>query len=142
MLIESIPYTHIIVGILILIGDFVFHWIGQLISLINWDYATNLGLQEKKLLPEFKVYEHAIATSDVSMGWIYGIVGIGLLINFKWINTFALIPGSVFVYHSLYYRKLIGNQNASGHPTTANSTRVAWFCLNFIAGILAILIAI
>lgn len=38
------PYANIIVGILVLIIGFVFHWIGQLISVINWDLATKLTL--------------------------------------------------------------------------------------------------
>ena len=49
---EIFPYANIIVGILIFIVGFIFHWIGQLISVINWDYATKIGLQEKKMLPE------------------------------------------------------------------------------------------
>ncbi|WP_440951864.1 hypothetical protein [Methanococcoides sp. FTZ1] len=52
---ELIPYLHVIVGILVFIVGFLFHWLGQFISVLNWDYATKIGLQEKKLLPEFKV---------------------------------------------------------------------------------------
>ena len=63
-------YANVIVGILIFIVGFIFHWIGQLISVINWDFATKIGFQEKKLLPEYKVYEHAIAVADVMIGWI------------------------------------------------------------------------
>jgi hypothetical protein len=142
MLIETIPYSHIIIGILIFVVGFIFHWIGQLISVINWDYAKKIGLQEKKALPEYKDYEHAIATSDVLLGWGYGIVAIGLIMNTAWAYTYVLIPGTVFVYHSLFFWKLIGNQNKSGHPTTTNSTRITWFLLNFVTGILAILIAL
>lgn len=79
---ELIPYLHVLVGILIFIVGFLFHWVSQLISVLNWDYATRIGLQEKKMLPEFKVYEHAIAVADVSIGWIYGIVAIGLILIF------------------------------------------------------------
>jgi hypothetical protein len=142
MWIETIPYTNIVIGIMILIVGFVSHWIGQLISIINWDYAIKLGLQEKKMLPEYRVYEHAIATSDVSIGWIYGIVAIGLIINLNWAFTFAFIPGIVFVYHSIFYWVMIGNQNKSGHPTTSNPFRITWFALNFITGIFALIIAI
>jgi hypothetical protein len=75
------PYDKIVVGILIFIVGFIFHWLGQLISLINWDYAKKIGLQEEKNLPEYEVYEHAIAFADVLIGWIYGIVSMGLIIN-------------------------------------------------------------
>ncbi len=141
MLNDIIPFANIIVGILIFIVGFIFHWIGQLISLINWDYAKKIGLQDEKALPEYKVYEHAIAAADVSLGWIYGIVAIGLIMNTTWSYTFVLIPGTVFVYHSLFFWIMIGNQNKFGHPTTTNVTRITWFLLNFITGILAILIA-
>lgn len=141
MLNDIIPYANIIVGILVFVVGFIFHWIGQLISIINWEYAKKIGLQENKALPEYKVYEHAIATSDVSIGWIYGIVAIGLIIDTTWAYTLVLIPGAVFVYHSLFFWKLIGNQNKFGHPTTTNATRITWFLLNFITGILAIIIA-
>ena len=141
MFIEIIPYANIIVGLLIFIVGFIFHWIGQLISIVNWDYAKRIGLQEKKALPEYKVYEHAIATADVLLGWIYGIVAFGLIINTIWAYTFAWIPGVAFVYHSLFYWVLIGNQNKFGHPTTNNPIRIAWFLLNFVTGILTILIA-
>jgi hypothetical protein len=60
---QIFPYANIIVGILILIVGFIFHWIGQLISAIDWNFATRIGFQEKKLIPEFIVYEHAIAAA-------------------------------------------------------------------------------
>ena len=31
------PYDNIVIGILILIVGFGFHWIGQLISVLNWE---------------------------------------------------------------------------------------------------------
>ena len=141
-LIETIAYMHIVLGIMVLIVGFVFHWIGQLISIVNWEYAEKVGLQEKKALPEYKVYEHAIATSDGLLAWTYGIVAIGLIMNLTWSYTFVLIPGTVLIYHSLFYWQLIGNQNKFGHPTHTWAMRITWFLLNFITGILAILIAI
>ncbi len=65
---QLFPYANIIAGLLIFIVGFIFHWIGQLISLINWDFAIRIGLQEKRMLPEYKVYEHAIAKADVAIG--------------------------------------------------------------------------
>ena len=37
---HKFPYDNIVVGILILIVVFGFHWIGQLISIINWELAS------------------------------------------------------------------------------------------------------
>jgi hypothetical protein len=56
MLLETFPYTTIIVGLLIFVVGFILHWITQLISAINWDYAKKVGLQEKAMPEEFKVY--------------------------------------------------------------------------------------
>ena len=137
---EIFPYANIIVGILILIVGFIFHWIGQLISVINWDYATKIGLQEKKMLPEFRVYEHAIAVADVMIGWVYGIVAVGLILNISWAFKLAWIPGVILIYHSISFLVWIGNQNRIGQKMTSNSFRIVWFLANFITGILCILI--
>lgn len=127
-------------GILIFIVGFIFHWIFQLISLVNWNYATKIGLQEKELLPEYKVYEHAIAVADVMMGWIYGIAAVGLIINISWAYKLAWIPGVILIYHGLSYWFWKGNQNKSGHKMTTNSFRIGWSLLNLGTGIFCILI--
>ena len=137
---EIFPYANILVGILIFIVGFIFHWIGQLISVINWNYAAKIGLQEKKMIPEYKVYEHAIAVADVMIGWIYGIAAVGLILNISWAYKLIWFPGIIFIYHSISYWFWIGSQNKSGHKTTTNTFRVFWFMLNFITGILCILI--
>lgn len=136
------PYDNIVIGVLIFIVGFILHWFGQLISLINWEYAKKIGLQEKKNLPEYEVYEHAIAVADVLVGWIYIIVAVGLFINTSWAYPLAWIPGVVFIYHSLFYWVMKGNQNKAGHTTTSNIVKTVWFLLNFITGILTILIAL
>ena len=137
---EIFPYANIIVGILVVIVGFIFHWIGQLISVINWNFAIKIGLQEKEMLPEFKVYEHAIAFADVLIGWIYGIVAVGLILNISWTFKLAWIPGVILIYHSISFLVWIGNQNKFGHKMTSNSFRILWFLLNFITGILCILL--
>ena len=124
---EIFPYANILVGILIFIVGFIFHWIGQLISVINWDYATKIGFQEKKMIPEFKVYEHAIAVADTLIGWIYGIAAVGLILNISWAYKLAWIPGSILIYHGLSFWFWKGNQDKSGHKMTSNSLRIVWF---------------
>ena len=52
---EIFPYANILTGILILIVGFVFHWLGQLTSVLNWNFSTKLGLQEAELPKEYKV---------------------------------------------------------------------------------------
>jgi hypothetical protein len=39
------PYDNIVIGVLIFIVGFCFHWIGQLVSVINWKFASKIGLQ-------------------------------------------------------------------------------------------------
>lgn len=138
---QIFPYANIVVGILIFIVGFVFHWIGQLISLIDWAFATKIGLQEKKALPEYKVYEHAIAVADVMIGWIYGIAAVGLILNIPWAFKLAWIPGVIMIYHGFSFWFWIGNQNKSGHPTTSSALRIVWFLTNLTTGVLAILVA-
>ena len=71
------PYANLVMGTLVLIVGCVFHWLGQLISVCNWDFATRIGLQEPGMPSEYKIYEHAIAVADVVIGWTYAIAGVG-----------------------------------------------------------------
>jgi len=82
------PYANIVAGVLILIVGFCFHWLGQLLSVLNWNLATRIGLQEKALSPEYKVYEYAI-------GRLYGVAAIGLFMNADWGYRLAWIPGAI-----------------------------------------------
>jgi hypothetical protein len=130
-----------VTGVLVLIVGFLFHWIGQLISLLNWDLATRIGLQEAALSPEYKVYEHAIAAADVALGWIYGLAGLGLVLGTPWGYKLAWFPGVVLVYHSISYWFWTGNRRKAGHGLVADSTRIGWPLANFVTGALAILVA-
>ena len=77
---------------MIFIVGFTFHWLGQLTSIINWEFATKQGLQEKGLPKEYKVHEHAIAVADSLVGWIYGFAAIGLLLRTSWDYKLAWFP--------------------------------------------------
>ncbi|WP_440955931.1 hypothetical protein ACSAZK_02960 [Methanosarcina sp. Mfa9] len=138
---QIFPYANIIAGILIFIVGFIFHWVGQLITLINWDFAAKIGLAEMNMIPEFKVYENAIAAADVMIGWIYGIAAAGLILDAQWAYKLAWFPAVIMVYHSLSFWFWVGNQNKSGHPIHSNSFRIGWFLANFVTGVLAILVA-
>jgi hypothetical protein len=140
---QVLYYTGIVAGVLVLIVGFGFHWIGQLISMTNRDLAIRLGIWEKGNLPEYEVYENAIAVADVAIGWTYGIAGIGLILGASWGYTLAWIPGVVLVYHSISFWCWTGNQNKAGHPTmmTRNPARAGWFLANFITGLLALSVA-
>ena len=135
------PYDNILVGVMVLVVGFVFHWIGQLIYILNWELAKKIGLVEKEILPEYEVYERAIAKADVAMGWIYGVAGVGLILGTQWGYKLAWFPGVVFVYHSLSFWFWTENRRKAGHKMMSDAGRIVWFVANFITGILAIAIA-
>jgi hypothetical protein len=138
---QIFPYANIVVGILIFIVGFLIHWLGQLISLINWDFAVKIGVAEKNMLPEFKVYERGIAAADTIIGWIYGIASVGLILNASWAYTLAWFPGVIFIYHGLSFWFWAGNQNKLGHRMNSDTLRIVWFLANIITGVLAIWLA-
>jgi hypothetical protein len=138
---QVFPYAHVVAGVLVLLVGFVFHWIGQLISVLNWDFAMRIGLQEKAAPEEYKVYEHGTAVADVAIGWIYAIAGVGLILGTKWGLKLAWLPGVVLMYHSAIFWVTTLNQRKAGYRLMTNSVRIGWFLANSITGILTILVA-
>ena len=135
------PYANIVAGVLILLVGFGSHWLGQLISLIDWGRATNLGLQEGGLLPEYKVYEHALAVADVVIGWVYGVAALGLFLDAGWGYKLAFVPGSILFYHAIAAWTWEGNRREAGHRLWSDTMRIGWCLINAATGILAILVA-
>lgn len=135
------PHVHVVAGILILIVGFGFHWLGQLVSVINWQLAEKFGLQEKRMLKEYKVYEHALAVSDVAIGWLYGIAAIGLMLNKEWGFKLAWIPGSILIYHAISAWVWERNRRLAGRQLWSNTMRILWCSANAVTGLLAILVA-
>jgi len=74
---QVFPYDNVVADLFVLVVGFGFHWIGQLVSVVNWDIAARIGLQEQDAPPEYRVYEHGITVADFAIGWIYGIAGLG-----------------------------------------------------------------
>ena len=138
---EIFPYANIVTGILIFIVGFIFHWIGQLISVINWEFALKIGLQEKGLTKDYKVYEHAIAVSDSLIGWIYGVAAVGLFLGSSWGYKLAWFPGAILLYHSLNFWFWTINQRKDGNKLHPDLIRIGWFLANFGTGILTIIVA-
>ena len=135
------PYSNVVVGVLVLVVGFVFHWIGQLISVLNWDLAIRLGLQEKDVPPEYLVYEKGTAAADVAIGWIYGIAGVGLIWGTSWGFKLAWFPGVVLIYHGFCEWYWCGNAKRAGHPLLSDSSRMVWCLVNLVTGMLAIAVA-
>jgi hypothetical protein len=135
------PYAHIVAGVLIFIIGFIFHWLGQFISVLNWDLATRLGLQEKDLQPGDIVYEHAIAVADTAMAWLHGVAAVGLLLNAGWGYKLAWIPGSILVYHGISAWAWEGNRRKARRRLWSNAMRIGWCSANVVVGVLALLVA-
>ena len=135
------PYDNIVVGAMVIVVGFVFHWLGQLTYLLNSEFAAKIGLVEAEILPEYEVYERAIAKADVAIGWLYGIAGVGMIMGAHWGYKLAWFPGVVFVYHSISFWFWTENRRRAGHKLMSDAGRIGWFVANFITGILAIAIA-
>jgi hypothetical protein len=135
------PYDSILAGTAVLMVGFAFHWCGQLVSVLNCNLATKLGLQERAMLQEYKVYEHAIAMSDVVVAWLYGVAGVGLFLGTRWGFKLALFTGAVLVYHALNAWFWEGNRREAGHGLWSDTMRIGWCAANLVTGFLAILVA-
>ncbi|MBU2601528.1 MAG: hypothetical protein KKA32_05090 [Actinobacteria bacterium] len=135
------PYANIVAGVLILVVGFCFHWLSQLVSVFNWDLATRIGLQEREMSPEYKVYEHAIAVADSALGWLYGVAAVGLFMNADWGYQLAWIPGAILTYHSISAWVWEGNRRAAGRRLWSNAMRIGWCSANAVAGLVALLVA-
>lgn len=135
------PYAHIVTGVLVLIVGFGFHFVGQLVSIINWDFATRIGVQAKNTPPEFLVYEKGTAVADVAIGWVYGVAGVGLLLGTSWGFTLSWIPGAIVLYHGISAWFWYGNQRRLGHPLMSDAVRIPWCTANVATGLLTIAVA-
>jgi hypothetical protein len=119
----------------------VLNWLGQLTCVVNWEFATKLGLQESGMPQEYEVYELAFAVADSILGWIYGIAAVGLFLGASWGYKLAWFPGVTLLYHSLSYWFWTMNRRRVGNKLHSDTTRISWFLANFVTGMLAIIIA-
>jgi hypothetical protein len=140
---QIFPYANVITGVLVLLIGFGVHFGAQLFSLLDWELATKVGLQEAGMRPEHKNYEHAIAVSDTLVGWTYGLAGVGLVLDASWGYVWAWIPGAILTYHALGFWFWTANHIRSGdrYSTTKNPTRSVWAAANLGTGILTLLVA-
>lgn len=133
------PYDNIVIGILIFVVGFLFHWIGQLVSIVNWEFAAKIGLQELNMPKEYMVYEHAIAVADSIIGWIYGLAALGLILGTHWGYKLSWFPGVILIYHSLSYWFWTSNRRKAGYSLTPAPLRIGWTIANFVTGVLTVL---
>ncbi|MBI5458512.1 hypothetical protein [Methanobacterium sp.] len=138
---ELFTYSNILAGVLILIIGFGFHFIGQLISVLDWKRAVKLGIAEKEILPEYRDYELGMAMADILVGWVYVLIGVGLILDISWSFKLAWIPGVIFIYHSISFWFWSRNQEYRGYKYRSTIGRMGWFLANLLSGIFIILFA-
>ncbi len=138
---QLFPNAHLVLALLIFLVGFLIHWVGQIISLIDWDLSVKLGISDDNTTAEYKTYEKGIATADALIGWTYGLAVVGLLLNQPWAYKLIWVPGVVFVYHGLSFWFWIGHQLKLNNPTATPLMRFSWASLNLITGSLAIWMA-
>jgi len=125
-----------VAGLLLLLVGFVFHWLGQSLSLLNWELAQRLGLAERGMPGEYEDYERGMAAADVVVAWFYGVVGVGLLYGADWAVKAALIPGAILVYHSLCFWFWTRQQRRRGYRGMSDGMRLTWALANAGTGLL------
>jgi hypothetical protein len=135
------PHANLVAGVMVLLVGFLFHWVGQLVSLFNWDFATRIGLQDKGAPPEFLIYERGTAAADAAIGWIYGLAGVGLILDAPWGFTLAWFPGVILIYHSISAWFWYGNQMKAGYALLTDPKRSVWCLANLATGLLAVAVA-
>jgi hypothetical protein len=130
--------AHFLIGLLILIMGAGFHWLGQLASLLNRELAIRLGLVEKDLPAGYRAYEDALAVADAALGWVYGLAGVGLMLDARWGYAMAWAPGFMFVYHGISAWMWEGHRRRQGHRLWSDGLRIGWCGANLIIGLLAL----
>ena len=140
---QVFPYANVVAGLMVLVVGFGAHFVGQLISIVDWDLATRLGLQEKGLRPEYRHYEHAIAVSDVVVGWTYPIAAIGLIVDAPFGYACAWLPGAILTYHAVGFWLWTAHHKAAGdeYATTRAPLRQVWAVGNLSTGLLTLAVA-
>ncbi len=129
-----------VTAVSVFIVGFLFHFVGQLISVSNWEYARKIGLQERGP-KEYKVYEHGIALADVTIGWVHGVAAVGLFLGAPWSFKLIWVPGVILVYHSFCYLFWTNNQTKDGNRVISDSSKFIWFFVNLAPGLCAIVVA-
>jgi len=139
---ERLAALEIIAGLLLLLIGFGFHFLGQGLSLLNWELAQRLGLQERNMPREYQDYERGMAAADVALGWSYGLIGVGLVTGAAWAAKAASIPGAILTYHSLCFWFWSQRQRRAGYQGMSDALRRAWTLANLGTGVLLVATAL
>lgn len=136
---ELFPYANILAGSLVLIVGFGIHWLNQLSLFMHWELMPKDGFGIHMLTNASK-YDRFIAISDVTIGWIYGIIGIGLFMGTSWGYLLAWIPGLFITFEGISYWIITGKKNLQGIKYSYFN-RIEWSILNIITGLFILFVA-
>ena len=81
-----------------------------------------------------------IAISDITIGWLYGIIGVGLFMGAEWGYVLAWIPGIILTFEGISYWILTGKNHMQA-LADSYFTRVEWSVLNLFTGLFIIAVA-
>jgi hypothetical protein len=132
------PYANHVLAAALLVLGLGFHFLGQLVSVMNWPFATRIGLQEKQLAPDQADYEYSIAVADVSLGWLYGLAAVGLATGAEWGYLLAIVPGSILLYHAIFAWVCEGRRRKAGQGLWSDAFRITWCGANALTACLAL----
>ena len=135
------PYANVLTAILLLIVGFGLHFVSQFISILDWERACRIGLQDKNIPPDALHYEHGTATADVAIAWIYGVAAIGLMMNAPWGYKLAFIPVSILLYHGMCAWEWERDRRAAGKGIWTDGFRLARCGANILAGLAVLVVA-
>jgi len=136
---ELFPYSNILAGVLVLIVGFGIHWLNQLSLFLNWELMPRHGFGIN-LADSPEGYDRLIAISDMVIGWLYGIIGIGLFMGTEWGLTLAWLPGIILTLEGISYWIVTGKKHPRGKKYPY-FTRIEWSALNLITGLYIIAVA-
>ena len=136
---ELFPYSNVLAGTLVLIVGFGIHWLSQVSLFLNWELMPRHGFGIN-IASNPKGYDRFIAISDVTIGWMYGIIGVGLFLGTGWGYLLAWIPGVILTLEGIGYWITTSKKH---NPIVKDTyfTRIEWSALNLVTGLFVILIA-
>lgn len=136
---ELFPYSNILAGALVLIVGFGIHWLSQVSLFINWELMPRHGFG-LNISANTKGYDRFIAISDITIGWMYGIIGVGLFLGTDWGYVLAWIPGVILSLEGISYWVMTSKKHAPERKFSY-FTRIEWSALNLVTGLFIILVA-
>ena len=136
---ELFPYSNILGGVLVLIVGFGIHWLNRVALYLHWEFMPRHGFGII-FGDSQNNYNRWITISDMTIGWLYGVIGVGLILGMDWGYDLAWIPGVILTLEGISY--WINNGKKKSDPAQYTYfTPSEWKVLNLLTGLFVIIIA-